>query len=83
MGSGIGVKGYALQILHHPLGDGKSRAELVYALGENERAAEHLVRVALRLSDEVVKVVGDLTDEEVRRLGLKQFDVRHARDSES
>lgn len=73
------TNGYALQIMHPALGDGDPKVELVYVLSDNEASAEQLVRVALRLADEVVKVVGDLSEDEIRKLGLKPFDVRHAR----
>lgn len=79
---GEAMKGYALQIMHPALGNSVPKVELVYVLSEDEASAEHLVRVALRLGDEAVKVVGELSDEEVRLLELKAFDVRHARSKE-
>jgi hypothetical protein len=68
---------YVVQVRRDSLGSGAARIEKVCVLGENEAAALKLVRTGLQLDDEVLQIVRTMPDEEVQRVGLKPFQVKH------
>lgn len=68
---------YLVQVRRESLGSGTAKEETVCALGDDEAAVLKLVRTALRLEDEELRVVRTISDEEVQRLGLKPFQVKH------
>jgi hypothetical protein len=68
---------YVIQVRRESLGAGPAEVETVCALGESQADVLTLVRTALRLDDEKVEIVRGLSSEEVERLGLKPFQVKH------
>jgi hypothetical protein len=50
----------------------------VYALGDSEADAIHLVRTARQLSDESVRIITTLSEAEIAKIGLKPYQVRSA-----
>lgn len=72
------MPGYVVEIRHQSLGSGPAKLEVVYALGETEAAALVLVKTALRLDDEDLHVARVLSELEIRTIGIRPFQVRHA-----
>lgn len=70
--------GYIVEIRHEALGGAPPKLEIVHVLAENPGAALQLVRTGMRLVDEFARVVGTLNEEQIRSLGLKPFQVKHA-----
>jgi predicted rRNA methylase YqxC with S4 and FtsJ domains len=72
------MPGFVVQVRHEPLGGAVPKIETVYALGDTQADVVVLVRTALRLEDEEVRIAGVLTDDEVREIGIRPFQVKHA-----
>lgn len=68
---------YVIQVRRESLGAGPASVETVCAIGDSQTEVLTLVRTALRLEDEKVEIVRGLSREEVDRLGLKPFQVKH------
>lgn len=71
--------GFQVEVVHPALGALAPRIETVYVLAEDQDAAVTLVRVGLRLEDQQIKAVRMLHQDEIKALGLKPFQVKHAR----
>ena len=67
---------FVVEIHRESLGSGAPRVENVCAMAEDEAAVLTLVKTALRLEDEKLKVLRTLPDEEAHQLGLKPFQVK-------
>jgi hypothetical protein len=67
-----------IEIRQEPLGSGRAHVETVYALGDSEADAIHLVRTARQLSDESVRIITTLSEAEIAKIGLKPYQVRSA-----
>ena len=70
------MRAYIVEIRQESLGSAAPRVETVCALAENEAAVLALVRTAMRLEDEAIKVIRTLADHEAQQLGLKPFQVK-------
>jgi len=70
---------YVVQIRRESLGSGAPSIETVCALGDDEAAVLKLVRTAMQLEDEALEIVRTMREDEVQRLGLKPFQVKHLR----
>jgi hypothetical protein len=68
---------YVIEVRRESLGSGPVQVETVCALGESQAEVLTLVRTALQLTDETLKIVRGLSDAEAKGLGLKPFQVKH------
>ncbi|MGQ0531541.1 MAG: hypothetical protein ACT4OF_02480 [Caulobacteraceae bacterium] len=68
---------YVIQVRRESLGGGPATIETVCAIGDSQAEVLTLVRTALRLEDEKIEIVRGLASDEVDRLGLKPFQVKH------
>ncbi|MGD9965818.1 MAG: hypothetical protein AB7T59_04815 [Hyphomonadaceae bacterium] len=68
---------FVIQVRHASLGSGPDEFETVCAMGDSEADVLRLVRAALQLGDEDVRVVRSLSESDARELGLKPFQVKH------
>lgn len=67
---------YVVQVRRESLGSGGPSFETVCALSEDEASVLTLVRTALRLEDEKLKVLRTMPDAEAHKIGLKPFQVK-------
>jgi hypothetical protein len=68
---------YVIEVRRRSLGSGPDEVETVCALGDSQTEVLHLVRTALQLSDEDIRIVRGLSDADAQTLGLKPFQVKH------
>jgi hypothetical protein len=67
---------YVVEVRRESLGSGAASVENVCALSEDEQSVLALVKTALRLEDESLRVVRTLSDDEAHELGIKPFQVK-------